>query len=128
FGVLFAMPFAISSEPGVTFFSDRAFTVLDDVALAGLAIAGGVVTVITIFLFRNRNLQVKLGYLILLLWLALGGLAVYWLLLLSPQMPEGSIVHQAGLFVPIGGIVFLLLALMQIRKDTKLVKSMDRLR
>lgn len=129
FAVLFALPFAVSSKPAISFFSDSTFNVLDHVALAGLAIAGGFLTLITIFLYKNRNLQIKLGYLIIVMWIALAGLAAYWLYITMKQLPsEVSVVNQAGLFIPAGGILFILLALFSIRKDNKIVKSMHRLR
>lgn len=127
--MLFALPFAVSSKPAIAFFSDSTYNVFDQAGLMGLAIAGGALTLITIFLYRNRDLQIKLGYLIIALWVVLAGFAVYGLTTTANQLPSDvSVTHQAGMFLPIGGIVFLLLALFSIRKDNKIVKSMDRLR
>lgn len=129
FAMLFALPFAVSSKPAVAFFSDSTYNVFDHIGLLSLAVAGGALTLITIFLYRNRDLQIKLGYVILALWVILAGLAVYGLSTSTSELPSDvSVKNDVGIFLPIGGIIFLLLALFSIRKDNKIVKSMDRLR
>lgn len=76
--------------------------------------------------FKNRKLQLNLNRLNILINLILLGLLAYHLLNLSGE----TIVSEKGIgsFLPLGSIVFLLLANRAIQKDENLVKSVDRLR
>ena len=60
------------------------------------------------------------------LLLALAGFMAYNTL--SSLPPNGSAQYQAGLALPVVALVFQWLAGRSIRKDEKLVRSMDRLR
>lgn len=83
---------------------------------------------VTIFLFKNRKLQTGLSFLGILF-------SIIALLLeyrevsqekASPTFASGS--WQLGIVLPIIIAVFFFLAIRGIRKDQKLVKSLDRLR
>jgi len=87
-----------------------------------------ILSVGTIFLFKNRPLQLRLCL--------LGIVVSVGLLILeykdavddknSPNFTQGS--WQPGIILPILIIIALFLAIRGIRKDQKLVKSLDRLR
>ena len=83
-------------------------------------------SLISIFIFKNRKQQIKLNRFNLVVNLYLLGIIVYHLLSLSgeSQISEKGI----GLFLPVLVIVFLALANKAIQKDEELVKSVDRLR
>ena len=83
-------------------------------------------SVITIFLFKNRQLQFVLCRLNILINLILLGLLVY----LSLSLPGETAVSEKGIgmFLPILVILVLVLANKAIKKDEDLVKSVDRLR
>ncbi len=85
-----------------------------------------VLSIVTIFLFKNRQLQFVLGRVNILINLFLLGLLIYLSLTLSgeTQVSEKGI----GMFIPIVSIVLLVLANKAIKKDEDLVKSVDRLR
>ncbi len=85
-----------------------------------------VLAFITIFLFKNRQLQFVMGRLNILINLFLLGALIYLSLTLSgeTQVSEKGI----GMFLPIVAILFLVLANRAIKKDEDLVKSVDRLR
>ncbi|MEP7320793.1 MAG: DUF4293 domain-containing protein [Saprospiraceae bacterium] len=87
--------------------------------------------VIGIFLFKNRKTQKLL--VILTLLLLLGGNLVSGLVFSPPTNAIIDTAHAAispglGLFMPLIGLISLLLAYRGINKDDKIVKSMDRLR
>jgi hypothetical protein len=129
FGVLFKFPFATSDKPSAQFLADKVFDITDHPALLGLAILGSVLAVVSIFMFKNRKLQLKLGYLIIVMAILLP--AVAFLLFTNESAsidPTVKVFDQVGMFLPLGAILFASLANYFIRKDDKLVKSMDRLR
>ena len=91
-----------------------------------LFIGSTVISFITIFKFKNRQLQFVLGRLNILTNLILLGLLVYQSLNLSGE----TLVSEKGIgsALPIVVIVLLVLANKAIKKDEDLVKSVDRLR
>ncbi|PKH50469.1 DUF4293 domain-containing protein [Tenacibaculum sp. Bg11-29] len=81
---------------------------------------------VTIFLFKNRQLQFVLGRLNILINLFLLGILIY----LSQTLPGESLASEKGIgmIFPIIVILLLVLANKAIKKDEDLVKSVDRLR
>ena len=129
FGAFFGLPFASSDVAAPEFFSDKVFDVMDHVALIGLSALGILLALITIFLFKNRKLQIKLGYLIIGLAIILP--AVAYVLFKDEPVSTNSSVQisiQPGVFLPLVAIILASIANYYVRKDDKLVKSMDRLR
>ena len=82
--------------------------------------------VLSIFSFKNRKRQILLNNISIIINALLIGLLAYWLLNLS----GGISIPEKGIepVFPFLSIVCLLLANMFIRKDERLVKSVDRLR
>ncbi|MFC4164687.1 DUF4293 family protein [Epilithonimonas zeae] len=82
--------------------------------------------VLSIFSFKNRKRQILLNNISLIINALLVGLLIYWLLNLSGgiQFPEKGIEP----IFPFISMICLLLANVYIRKDERLVKSVDRLR
>ena len=123
------LPLAVSDKPTAQFLADNVYDITDHLALMGLTLLGIILAIIAIFVFKNRPLQLKLGYVVISMAILLP-LAAF--LLFTNQAPMmDSTVHvedQAGVFLPGGAILFTALANYFIRKDDKLVKSMDRLR
>ncbi|OJX54095.1 MAG: hypothetical protein BGO88_10595 [Flavobacterium sp. 38-13] len=119
-GILpFVFPLETSSTGIKTFAADH----LADMILFGLSAA---LSLIAIFLFKNRQLQFVLGRLNIILNLILLGLFVYHSLSVSGEVATSE--KGIGMFLPIFSIVFLVLANKAIKKDEDLVKSVDRLR
>ena len=98
----------------------------DELLYLGLFLASAVLSLISIFMFKNRQSQFVMGRLNIILNFILLGLFVYRSLSLSgeAQVSEKGI----GMLLPIFSIVFLVLANKAIKKDEDLVKSVDRLR
>jgi len=91
-----------------------------------LFIVSGLMSFVSIFLFKNRKGQFVLNRFNILINLILLGVLIYHLLTLSgeTQVSEKGI----GGVLPIIVIVLLVMANKAIKKDEDLVKSVDRLR
>jgi drug/metabolite transporter (DMT)-like permease len=87
-----------------------------------LTVVTGALALLTIFLYNNRKLQLKLSYLGVFLTAVL--LTMY--LIEMGNFSTGSIAIWAIIYFAI--LVFYLLAIRGIMKDEKLIKSLDRLR
>lgn len=126
-GGLFGLPFATTSEGMASseLFADSVFNIKDNPALMIAFLAAGALSLIAIFLFNNRKLQMTLSIASIVATVAGLGLGLFYFL-------SDSANEQAnfgfGSILPVLMIVFLLLGWRNIKKDDKLVKSMDRLR
>ena len=98
----------------------------DQLTIFIMFIASGLLSLISIFMFKNRKLQFVLGRINIILNFFLLGVFVYWSLSLPGEMDISE--KGIGMFLPIISIVFLVLANKAIKKDEDLVKSVDRLR
>ncbi len=129
FFLQFIFNFATSDKTSPGFLSDKIYNVLDNPVLLGLTILGGAVALVSIFLFRNRSLQMRLGYLVIVLCILLP-LVAFLLILNEPTGLSKGVEINDGLaiYLPIIGLITTILATRYIKKDNKLVKSMDRLR
>ena len=93
------------------------------------AISGGIISLlilINIFLYKNRKLQIKLNNLVIFVLIVLLGLSIYQVGLLSGEKSFSE--KDIKLLVPVISIVFLLIANKYIKRDERLVKSVDRIR
>lgn len=100
---------------------------VEEVLIAlGMFLGSALLSLITIFLFKNRKLQFVLGRINILLNFFLLGVFVYWTLIVPGEMQISE--KGIGMFIPVLSIVFLVLANKAIKKDEDLVKSVDRLR
>lgn len=93
-----------------------------DISCVVLVLVG----LLSIFSYKNRKRQLLLNNISMIINALLIGLLVYWLLKLSGgiNFPEKGI---EPLF-PLLAIVFFVMSNIYIRKDERLVKSVDRLR
>ena len=129
FGALFGLPIATSTTPASPFLEDGVFNILDQPALVALSALGAVLALIAIFLYKNRTLQVRIGFGVIAAALLLIGVS-YWLYsgLATSQGATTGLSISPGLYMPAGAILFGWLATRFVRKDEKIVRSMDRLR
>lgn len=129
FGVL-ALPLANTAQMVATssLFSDSAFTVSDNIGILVLFALAGTLAIATIFLFKNRLLQLKIGKLALgadILGVLLAAV-LFWQD--STNVNTVPISGGVGAFLPLLFLVLTALALRAIKKDESLVRSADRLR
>ncbi len=92
----------------------------------GLFLGSTALSLMAIFMYKNRQTQFVLGRLNIILNFILLGLFVYRSLNLSGETDVSE--KGIGILLPIFSIVFLVLANKAIKKDEDLVKSVDRLR
>lgn len=88
-----------------------------------------VMTILTIGLFKSRNLQIKIcriNFLLSVIFLVLVFVGEYEVINLAGE--EAETTYLIGTFLPAATIAFLFLALRGIKKDEDLVKSLERLR
>jgi len=106
--------------------SDVKVFAYDELLYLGLFLGSALLSIISIFSFKNRKFQFVLGRLNIILNFILLGIFVY--LLLMPPGESDISEKGVGIFIPILSIVLLVLANKAIKKDEDLVKSVDRLR
>lgn len=118
-GLSFILPYGFDAQ-GVGLFANT------DYLLLSLFVVSAILSLLTIFLFKNRQLQFVLGRINILLNFILLGVFVYW----SPTISGETFVSEKGIgmMIPIISIVLLVMANRAIKKDENLVKSVDRLR
>lgn len=127
---LFGLPFATipSGIPQSAIFADAAYNVQDQIALMVLFGLGGALALLAIFIFKNRNLQMRLAIFAFIANLIGVIFGVLYFMQNSTEANAQQINDGFGMYLPIAAMVFSLLAYRFISKDEKLVKSMDRLR
>ena len=127
---LFALPFAkseVAKEPDSLFY-DGIYDINDNTALLILFCVAGAMALISIFLFKNRKQQLLLGRFAIIANI-LGIVLVLWFIYQDGAFGGQEVQEQLGVGLPILFLVFGFLALRNIQKDEKLVRSSyDRLR
>ncbi len=118
-GLIFVFHLWITNE-GIQVFAK------DDMLYFGLFLGSAILSLITIFMFKNRKSQFVVGRLNIILNFILLGFFVYQSLNISGETAVSE--KGIGMLLPIVSIVFLALANKAIKKDEDLVKSVDRLR
>lgn len=127
---LFGLPFASTTEaaPDSQLFADRVYNLMDTPALIALFAIAGLLAIVSVFLFNNRSLQMRLTIFAFIANLLGVVVAIIFYMQNSQDLGEQAIDDGAGIYMPIASFVLLLLAYRFINKDEKLVRSMDRLR
>ena len=86
-------------------------------------------SLITLFIFKNRRMQLMLCKLMLLLFSLFTALVFYNAeMLTEPQGATTKIIYHAGTYMPVISLVLIYMAYKAILKDDELVKSADRIR
>ena len=94
-----------------------------------IAVVMALIPLVTIFLFNNRKRQIRMtafGMVAIASFISLLLVRVNNLSKLVPPPTSGT--YWIGSVLPVIALVFLFMAMMGIRRDDKLVKSVDRLR
>ncbi len=107
----------------VDLFSREVFTLK---VIPFMFIMSAILSLVAIFLFKNRKLQFVVGRIIIMINLFLLGLLIYLSLNLSGETSVSE--KGIGMFLPILAILLVVLANKAIKKDEDLIKSVDRLR
>jgi hypothetical protein len=89
---------------------------------------GIIITLLTIFLYKKRKLQVKLCYVLIFIWLVICSIIVlYPFVVITNQIIEIKTTYFGYLSTAFA-IIAALLAIVFIKKDIELLKSADRIR
>jgi peptidoglycan/LPS O-acetylase OafA/YrhL len=140
---LFKLPFAEATIPAIEsslfkdgvyikhgniIFEDGVYTIQDNTMLVVAYMLAGVLALGAIFLFKNRPLQTKVA-LCAIVCTAIAAILTIMNYIQDKVLTTGTEIKDGyGLGMPVFAIIFALLAIRYIRKDSALVKSMDRLR
>jgi uncharacterized membrane protein YidH (DUF202 family) len=126
---LFELPFATTNVAAANALSDQAFDVSDHVILLILAALGGLLAIVSIFMFKKRKTQLSLGYLLIILGILIPVAAYFTFMGEAQALPESAQISDGfGAYLPFAAIIFAVAANYFIKKDEKTVRSMDRLR
>lgn len=100
------------------------FTAMSNMLIMILTVGVGIASLITIFLFKDRKLQIKIGFAVLAV--AVLNIVLYYLQTKNYVPEEWTFDITSLITIAIPFLLFL--AIRGIYKDEKLVKSVDRLR
>ncbi len=106
---------------------EEATTVLSTFALGILYALTAVISVFNIFLYKKRTVQMRFCIFNIILYLAIGGL-IYFYLSIGKEKIDGSFTFLYPVTFPAISLVLTYLAYRGIRKDEKLIRSLDRIR
>lgn len=129
-GSLFALPFATTAEPEVKgIFTDSAFDLYDNIGLLSLVGLGILAALIAMFSFKSRVRQMRFGYFGVVISGLIPIIAFLYFTSQIEKMDQTQPTADAlGIIAPFVALVLFLAANYYIKKDEKLVRSMDRLR
>lgn len=128
FGGFFGLPFATSAKSSGQFFNDGVFNIFDNPFLMVLTVAGILLSLVAIFMYKNRMLQQRLGLVCIIVSIFLPLLAALLVYKEADNIGTSNLEDGMGIYLPIVSIILLTLAIRFVKKDDNLVKSMDRLR
>ena len=127
---LFGLPFASTDQAVAqsSLFADSLYNLMDQPALIALFGLGGLLALISIFLFRKRQLQMRMTIFAFIANLI--GIVLAILFFMQNWNASGNfeVNDGPGIYPPILALILTLVARYFINKDEKLVRSMDRLR
>jgi len=135
-GLLFVGPMsfmsidkALPANSEVEALADGVISTQDHLSILIAVILSIAISLLALFLFKNRPLQIRLGKLSIALIIISVILVIVFSWQDAQQIPEDiKMSVDLGYILPVLSIVCLVLALRYIKKDEKLVRSADRLR
>lgn len=87
-----------------------------------------ILALVTIFLYKNRRLQMNMVKMAILLILAAIGIFFFYYIPTLENIADGRAEYQIASYSPLLAFIFFLLAYRGILNDEKLIRSADRLR
>jgi len=111
---------------------DHQVTLMDYWLLAVIVGCASVMSIVTIFLYKNRKIQITLSKLNMLLYLSVIFIVFYTgdeaLSYIRGLGLEGELSYKLGAVLPIISVILVFFASRAIKKDEDLVRSADRIR
>jgi hypothetical protein len=116
--------------PDGSLLADGVLMGYEHVALWGAMKLAAIICLIAVFMFRNRPRQLQLTVVAAVLYLLAILLSGFFVFVDYQKLAAGEryLAIGPGLTLPLAGVLLCLLAIRYIRKDERLVRSMDRLR
>lgn len=97
--------------------------------LISLAILMTILPVVTSFLYKKREVQVKLCQLEMLFNVIFVVLVfLYYVSNVQETINAEIVIYRIGIYFPLASLIFSLLAIRGVKKDIELLKSVDRIR
>jgi hypothetical protein len=115
------------NDPAVSPSAGQEFTISSSAILLILNGAIAVLSFLAIFFFKNRNMQIRICNLALLLTCGLIGLLFFMADTMSSSLNQ-KIHYLYGSYLPLIQVLFLYLAIRYVKRDEELVRSADRIR
>ena len=106
----------------------KKYLATESLGLFALSIVASLIAVVAIFLFKNRANQIKITALGIIVSIALIALEVWQIGAFKQTSGALKGTYYWGALLPIAMVIFFLLAWINIRKDNRLIKSLDRFR
>ncbi len=134
--LLFIFPYAVFIDPQAVnhlfdftgvHASENTGTAVNILPLQILTGVVPVITLGTLFLFKNRVLQMRLCVFNMLLMIGILILMAWYIYYIKTEL-SAQVYYKATLLAPLLALVFTWLAFRNIRKDELLVRSVDRIR
>ena len=123
--LLTQVPIYVGSLAGVV---ARKYSATENLLMFALAAVAALLGFIAIFLFKNRKTQLRLTTIGIFVSIALIAIEVWQIGSFGEANPTLKGSYYWGALLPIAMMVFFIMAASNIRKDEKLVKSLDRFR
>jgi len=86
------------------------------------------ITLVSIFLYKKRIIQMRLNFINMILMLGYAGLIYYYIYHFSEQLESVAVSYEFYDSFPFVAAIFTYLAIRAIGKDEALVRSIDRIR
>lgn len=116
--------FGVDNQVDATYFGN-AYTW----PLMALTVLMTILPVFTSFLYKKREVQVKLCQLGMLLNVVFVVLVLlYYVSNVQETINAEIVTYRIGIYFPLASMIFILLAIRGIKKDIELLKSVDRIR
>lgn len=114
---------------GITHIEDgKSIMEIQTIPILGLNSLIIIITLISIFLYKNRKLQIRLSSINLLLEIGIYGLIAYYAYFIAQATIEAPISWQISIIIPFSNAILIYLAIRAMLKDEALIKSLDRIR
>lgn len=113
-------------NPSVPASADGFLNIYDDKIMLGATAIALALSLLTLFLFKNRPNQIRFAWVMMAVTVVLIGLAVWQIQIISAIVPLK--ISLIGFISTALAIIFGFLAIRYIRKDELIVRSADRLR
>ena len=102
--------------------------VISSIPFLAIIILIAILLIVAVFLYKNRNIQIRICIFSMLLLIGMHGLFLYHSSFIKKHIDVLLINYKIPTMFPVISLILVYLAVRAIRKDDRLVKSYDRIR